>query len=220
MKITACTHRRRDEHHEARHRPRDDELRADDPGQIADDRLRQPADADDPARQRVLRQPGQRSRQQSRRRAGGQRDVDHDDEHEVERGRPADDQLRHGRLEHQGQAQRPRSRTARSSLRRLDGPGFGASACGPGAWGVSTTSTSSRLEKSTAGRMVDGAVGAAAPLHPLDPADHEALRVDAVDPGGHDGVADGELGRPVHVLQPQPVLAVRRSPRPGPSSVR
>ena len=73
--------------------------------------------------------------------------------------------------------------------------------------GVSTTSTSSSAEKSTAGLISDALVGAAGLLDRLDPADHEPLRVDAVDPRRHHDVADDDVEHLRHVVQPQPVVA-------------
>ena len=58
--------RGRHEHHEPRQRRGHDELLADGAGQKPDDRLRQPADADDAARQRILNQPGHAAGQHAR----------------------------------------------------------------------------------------------------------------------------------------------------------
>ena len=93
---------------------RHDELRADDARQEADDRLRQAADPDDAARQRVLHQAGDRAGQQPGHRPRRQRDVHDDDEHEVDRRRARESAAREGRLEHDG-----RRRSARSTARRL-----------------------------------------------------------------------------------------------------
>ena len=66
MNTTACSTVAAKKHHEPRQRLRHDELGADDAGQKPDDRLRQPADPDDAARQRVLHQAGRRSRSAGR----------------------------------------------------------------------------------------------------------------------------------------------------------
>ena len=66
LKAQFVHERRADEHHESRHRRRHDELRAEHADEEPDERLRQPADADDAAGERVLSQPARRCRQTAR----------------------------------------------------------------------------------------------------------------------------------------------------------
>ena len=58
-----------------------------------------------------------------------------------------------------------------------------------------------------AGSNANLAIGAPGPLDQVDAADDEALRVDAVDAGGHDDVADLHVGGAEHVLELQRFLA-------------
>ena len=131
-----------------RQRPGHDELRARQPHQVAYNGLGQSADAQNPARQRVLRQPGRGARQQAGGRPRRDGDIDHDDQDQIQ-GRGAQHQKRREPgLQHQGQRQRD---DHGQRLHRGVPAGAGGAAVVSAAWGVSTTSTSSRLVKLAAG---------------------------------------------------------------------
>ena len=119
------------------------------PDDITHDRIREPANPDDPAGERILRKPRDRSRQESGRRAHGQGEVDDDHQHEVERGGAADEHLSDRRLQHQRKRNGCRGT---GNLHRVPPAGVAAASSAAAAGGVRTTRTCSRLAKSTAGR--------------------------------------------------------------------
>src|SRR5262249_25619854 len=86
---------------EPRQRVGDDELRADGAGQEADDGLGQPADANDAARQRVLRHAGGGAGQHARGRPELQGGVDDHDQHQIDCTASGPDEGDHGRLQGQ-----------------------------------------------------------------------------------------------------------------------
>ena len=118
----------------------------------------------------------------------GQRHVHHHDQHQIDRDGAADDEPRQRGL------QRERQRDGQDDPGGLHS-GSPSAASGAGV-GVSTTSTSSSAREVDRRPDHDALVGAAALLHRLDPADDEALGIDAVDARRHDDVADDDVGRP------------------------
>ncbi len=179
---------------------RHDELRADDAGQEPDDRLGQAADADDAARQRILDQPGQRSRQQPGRRARRQRHVDHHDQHQVDGDRAPHEKRAQRWSAAPAPPRRPEARRPPSLGRALDPLRAPAS-------GVSTTSTSSSAEKSTAGWIVMRLYDAAGLLDGFDLPDDEPLRDRCRRCRTSRRCRRVDVGHLRHVLQPQPVVA-------------
>ena len=164
MKTTACSTVAAEKHDEPRQRLRHDELRADDAGEKADDRLGEPADADDPARdERVLDQAGGRPAQQPGDRARRQCHVDDDDEHQIDGDRSANDVPSERGLQREGERRSPaidpgdlHSRAPRAGRRAR------ASASG-------RRGRPRALEKSTAGRHHDPLVRQARSSRPSRP---------------------------------------------------
>jgi hypothetical protein len=90
--------------HKPRQRRGHDELLANHPDEEPDNRLRQPPDADHPARERVLDDPGQASREHPGGRTARERYVHNDDQYQVQRRRAADKKTRQGRLQRERQS--------------------------------------------------------------------------------------------------------------------
>ena len=152
--------------------------------------------------------PAAARQQPGRRRPTSMRDVDHDDQHQVERRGAAHQHCASVVCSTSASAS---AATTPSSLHGVASDGRTVAAAG----GVSTTSTSSRLEKSTAGRTVMAPYSAAAALHLLHAADHEALRVDAVDARRSSRCRRrGSRPTSAHVLEPQRVSRPSRSTTP------
>src|SRR5438132_8067057 len=134
-----------EKHAKPRKRLRHDELRPDDASKKSHKRLGQPANTNDASRESILRQPRKCAGQETCHRSRHQGDIDDDHEHQIHGHRTADITSQRG-LE---------------SKRRddcQDNPGglhstLPAAASRAGV-GVTTTSTSSRLVKSTAGLIV------------------------------------------------------------------
>jgi len=139
-------HRGREEDHETRRRLGHNELRSDHAGQEPDDGLGQTTDAYDADRERVLNKAGESPGQQSCHRTEEQRDVHDDDQHQIDRSRTAQKTHQRGL-----QSQSYDSRHHDSEDPHGRAPCGGASFVDVGE--ESTTSTCSRLEKSTAGTM-------------------------------------------------------------------
>ncbi len=107
MNTAACSDRRRQEHHEARQRRGDDELLADD----ARPRTRRSTSPARRCRSTPLESaswmmPATLPGQHPAHRTGRQRDVDHDDEHQIERRGAADQETRQRRLQRERQRYR------------------------------------------------------------------------------------------------------------------
>ena len=164
-----------------------------------------------PRRQRVLREPGDVPASRPADRAGGQAHVDDDDQHEVDARRSAHEEPRQRRLQHQRDGdddedlEEPHRMTPPEACAGAGAPlapapvlsdASGRRSRGLGRRGsASTTSTSSRPEKFTAGRTrIVLNVPPARSTVSMRP-DDEPLRVDAVDAGRHDDVAVLHVGR-------------------------
>ena len=158
QKYDRMPHGRREKNERPGYRSRHDELRTDNAGHKAHDRLGQPAHADDASRrsnpganrnhrnacgrQRVLGQAGNRTGHESCHRTTCQRDVHNRDKHQIDRVRPGRDVARQRGLQREGNGDDDRDHRAFHETPPA------AFACG----GVVTTSPSSSRLKSTAGR--------------------------------------------------------------------
>ena len=119
----------------------------------AHDRLRQTANADDTARQRVLDDPGEASGKHPRDRPARQRHVDHDDQHEIQGDGPTNEEARQRRLQRKGERNRNQDPDNLHSRACVPAEFFSAAvASATGRSGASTTSRDSSDAKATDGR--------------------------------------------------------------------
>ena len=99
-------HGGRQEHDETRQRRGHDELLPDYTRQEAHERLGEAADANHSARQRILDDAGDAASQHAGPRAGRQRNIDDDDQHQIDGGRATNHEPREGRLQRERQSYR------------------------------------------------------------------------------------------------------------------
>ena len=188
-----------------------DELRADDAGQKPDQGLGQPPYPDDARAHRILNQPGERPGQQPRHGPARQRDIDDHHQHEIQ-SHPAANVS----------GERPLKRERRGHGQ--DDPGSPhstlPSAASRAGVGVRTTSTSSRLVKSTAGLTVIVVYALPPLLDRFDLPDQIPLRINAVDTRRDHEVADHHVGHFRDVVHAESRIARRRSRRPARATVR